>query len=127
MINKNNYFEHSRGVFKMQPTSWAAILSGAIKHTSTGEFAQEAVALGNRKWFPNFVSYSERWGTISAYWVSEDGQYLIRLSDHWSKAPKGIHQCGNIRHCWWELSGRRQSGYSSLWAGIIKFSDLVEN
>jgi hypothetical protein len=145
MITSSNYFEHSSGVFKIQPTTWAGSAISAVSIEVTYGFDgvsydakvrtdQEPVRLGNRNWLPNFVSYSITWGSLSAYWVSEDGQYLLRVSDHWSSGPVGVYQCGNIAKCWWELAGRRQPacyanpgiGNKMLWAGIIKLSDLKE-
>lgn len=139
MINSSNYFEKSEGVFKMIPSTWVkkARENCTIKSAEkicpyTGEYlyeketSQTEIKLGNHTWKPNFVSYNARYCSMSAYWVSEDGQYLLRISNHWSKAPKGVFACGNIRYCWWELTGRKQPGVNNLFGGIIKFSDLKE-
>ena len=132
-INKNNYFSSSYGRFKVQPTKWAEL---ALRHIDiecrsdplTGDrrysSKQEKVRLGNRTWIPNFVSYNARYGSVSAYWTSEDGQYLLRLSDHWSEGPKSVHKVGRIARCLWALDGRPQKAFNGFHLGIIKFSDM---
>lgn len=123
MVTISNYFECTVGTFKIQPTSWAEKCVAAI---NVAELAQGQLVLGNRQWIPNFVSYSERWGSLSAYWISEDGQYLLRVSDHWSAGPVGVHRVGYIRQCWWELTGRKQPGANGFWVGIVRLGDLKE-
>ena len=147
-----NYWEATCGTFRVQPSSWAAKALAAthvvVEATETMDMVyeynysvktkQDAIVLGNHTWFPNFVSFNPRYGSMSAYWLSEDGQYLLRLSDHWSEADKGqrVKTCGNIRACWWSLAGHRVSGVfrgkkspheKGFFLGIIKLSDLVES
>lgn len=135
MIDASNFFEASKGAFRVIPSKWVEQLKNAIDvveefddyfGSTNSRVVMNEITLGNRKWIPNFYSHSARWGSTSAYWVSEDGQYLLRVSDHWSLAQKGVHQCGNIRKCWWALTGRKQAGVDGLWGGIVKFSDLSE-
>ena len=130
-IDVNNYFLHSMGDFKVQPTSWAEKCMEALK--TDGQYA---VKLGNRKWIPNFIS-ENRYGSFSAYWVSEDNQWLLRVSDHWSSAPDQRNgdttECGSIRHCWWRILGRRQAPYTQflssgkgILAGVVRLSDMKD-
>ena len=141
MFSKNDYFEGSCGHFRIQPSSWARVAAAALEPVfdhglDLYEFDnlelvgahQNSIKLGNHVWEPNFVSISRRWGSMSAYWVSQDGRLLLRLSDHWSKAERGLTSCGAIRACRWYLDGRPQAPV--LWTehnlalGLIAFSDL---
>lgn len=138
IIDKDNYFKATCGCFKLQPQSWA---EKALDHIEievveghfdcTYKYSQREMILGNRQWKPNFVSYSNKWGSFSAYWISDDGQYLLRVSDHWSKAPKGIKTCGSIKQCYWTIQGtanktgiKHPSFSKPLWMGIVKLSDM---
>lgn len=133
MITIDNYFEATQGVFHIIPDDWVEKL---IKHFKIHVPAdccnksvvthQDDIVLDGRLWKKNFVSYSLKFKSTSAYWVSEDGQYLLRVSDHWSKASGGISQCGWIKDCWWELAGQEQFGIDGFYGGIIKFRDLSE-
>lgn len=133
-IKNYNYFSSSYGRFKVQPTKWAELALGHIEiecHSDplTGDPAgysskQTHVRLGNRIWTPNYVSYNARHNSLSAYWTSEDGQYLLRLSDHWSEGCKSVHKVGRIAHCLWALDGRPQRAFKGFHLGIIKFSDM---
>lgn len=129
-MDADNYFNTSKGVFRIQPASWADAAYNALQKGWFGKFeGQTDLTLGNRKWVPNYISESSR-GSLSAYWISENGQWLLRLSNHWSDADRGIKttKCGWIRNCWWELRGRRQPAYDNkpFTLGIIKLSDLTE-
>lgn len=133
-IKTTNYFSSSYGRFRVQPTKWAEL---ALRHFEIechsdpliGDYAgyshkQKQMRLGNRTWLPNYVSYSARYGSVSAYWTSEDGQYLMRLSDHWSEGCKSVHKVGRIARCLWALEGRPQKAFNGFHLGIIKFSDM---
>ena len=135
VINKDNYFEASYGCFEMQPPSWVAKalehIEGKWEYGVGTSYFQSEMKLGNRYWKPSFISYSSKWGSFSAYWISTNGQYLLRVSDHWSEGPKGVKTCGFIRHCYWVLNGSvKISGVEHplighpLWLGIVKLSDM---
>ena len=138
-IDTDTYFKATYGCFKLQPKSWVEKVVDHIKVTEvidyyegrSYKYGQTEMKLGNRIWKPNFISYSDKWMSLSAYWISDDGQYLLRVSDHWSKAPKGIKTCGSIKQCYWTIQGtanksgiKHPSFSKPLWMGIVKLSDM---
>ena len=96
MINKYNYFDNSEGQFILLPSAVTDILCKAYTLEVCGKdikTTQEYVTLPPVGLFePNFISYSHRYKTRSVYWVSADGQRLLRLSDHWSTVPAGLEE-----------------------------------
>ena len=84
---------------------------------------------------PNFISCGRRNRSRSIYWVSADGQKLIRLSDHWSTVPAGLEKSiravGEVRLCWWDLIGNEKTILDNqgrkLVSAIINFKDMKEN
>lgn len=135
-IDKTNYFEASRGHFKVQPVSWAWTAFEAVgpweykdpKGVSMARVynAQQKIKLGNHVWLPNFVSYSPKFNSLSCYWISEDEKHLLRLSDHWSESNiRKVNTIGNIRYCWWSLEGRFQPSVQGMHLGLISFSEMT--
>lgn len=127
MINSGNYFVSSRGVFQPLPRK---VLDAVLT-------LRPEIKLNGRRWFLNHVSYShydfeEEPTPSSIYYVSEDGQWLIRASDHWCVSRQNIrvaaHRCKRIANCRWEIPRKAvREGRGMFLAGVIKFSDLVEN
>lgn len=127
MINSSNYFVSSRGVFQPLPRK---VLDAVLT-------LRPEITLNGRRWFLNHVSYScydfeEEPTPSSIYYVSEDGQWLIRASDHWCVSRNNIrvasHRCKRIANCHWEIPRKAvREGRGMFLAGIAKFSDLVEN
>lgn len=93
MINESNYFTGTSARFAALPLTWAKRLFSLRE-------ADGVVRLGNKNFRKNFVSGS------SFYWVSTDGQYLVRLSDHWSEGSS-VTNCGWIATCRWSLENSR--------------------
>lgn len=133
MITKNNYSIRTEGTFKIIPRSWALRLKQAVQRQNIC-IGRSRIKLGNRTWIFDFRSWS-KWPANfgSAYWISADGQWLIRLADHWSEAQAPVTQCGWIRSCYWKLAGirppvkhQKRKGWktNSLQAGIIRLSEL---
>lgn len=127
MINSGNYFISSRGVFQPLPRK---VLDAVLT-------LRPEIELNGRRWFLNHVSRScdsfEAEPTPSSiYYVSGDGQWLIRASDHWCVAKRNVHlaahRCKRIANCRWEIPRKavRESRGRFL-AAVIKFSDLTEN
>ena len=137
-INNKNYFESSKGDFKIIPQNWVKkVLSVVDFHIDDNynrhfSFNAESVKLGNHNWIPNFISYSVAYNSVSIYFISEDKTHLLRISDHWSTAPKGIKTCGAIRNCYWNLKGTKPTfqvelNYNAVCGGIIAFDALQWN
>jgi len=72
--------------------------------------------------------------SLSYYFVSENNDFVIRISDHWSKSnyPKSNKlNCGNISTCFWDNYGERfsyrmpaQSYNSEMIGGLAYFRDF---
>lgn len=109
------YYESTAGVFKGIPAKWTAHVLSTPK----------VLRLGNRTWYLDFVSINDRYNSKSIYYLSEDGRYLIRVSDHWSErtSPR-VKACGRIKSCWWELSHSKHDIVGRFAGGIIRLADL---
>ena len=134
-IDKENYFVASAAEFRTIPSKWVrALLRGGKK-----------CRLGNRRYLVNYISrVDEMRGdafsggyhakSFSAYWVSADGEELIRVSDHWYLGPNArwassdkAKRCPNIASCHWRLAGKPQVVQShgfGLCGGIVRFRDM---
>ena len=133
MINKYNYFDHSKGQFTLLPSAATEMFAKAYTIEKCGNntiTTQDYVNTNIGLFEPNFISSSGK--SISIYWVSEDGKMLIRLSDHWSSVPielkENLKVFKNIRFCRWKLVGNEKTILDNqgrnLVAGIIKFDDM---
>ena len=144
-ITIDNYFDCSKGQFKEVAPAIAKqlikVLDLSIEHKEFTDFGiceleksikynEEAfIMLYGKRWDLNFVSYSQRWDSLSVYF--SDGESLIRISDHWSEGSK-VNNCGKIRSCFWTL---KKAKYSRSYAvttqrkkvqvGITRFSEMV--
>ena len=138
-ISKYNYFDKSVGKFKLLPAIVTDILCKAYTiEVCDGSVntTQDYVTFPNVGLFePNFISFCRRKRSRSIYWVSADGQKVIRLSDHWSTVPAGldksIRAVGRVRFCWWDLIGNEKTILDNqgrkLVSAIIDFKDMKEN
>ena len=143
MFNKNNYFTNSRGNFNQVHPKMVEKILGEVRSYVEMNFSPEeggwgyrftdlprSIKLGNRIWNYNFMSYSQRWGSTSIYYVSEDETHLMRISDHWSESSVDTNNCGNIRFCYWCLKGNPYRGVKikyhdkKFFGGIIPFKEL---
>ena len=138
IINKYNYFDNSEGQFILLPSAVTDMLCKSYTLEVCGKdikTTHEYIAFPKIGLFePNFISYSPRHGTKSIYWVSADGQRLIRLSDHWSTVPaelkKNIKAVGKVRFCRWHLIGNEKTIIDNqdrnIVSAIINFKDMTE-
>ena len=110
MIDASNYFEASAGEFRKLPRRITQLFLGSIG---------DSVKWAGSTWSFNFRSKS------SFYWT--DGEWLVRVSDHWSEGFVRC-ACGNIRKCRWTLCGRSRSMKEGcedgFYAGVCRFSDM---
>ena len=124
MVTVNDYFNGTRAIWKALPLTW-------VRKLLALQDSDQPVKLGNRTYTKNYSS------SESYYWISTDGSYLIRLSNHWSKGSSAKN-CQWVATCWWELAGdtghqsigtvkNRFNGYvQSKWcAGIVAFRDMA--
>ena len=138
MISKYNYFDNSEGQFILLPAVVTDMLSEAYTIEICGKeviTTQKYVNFPGIGLFePNFISFSQRYKTRSIYWVLEDGQKLLRLSDHWSTVPAGLEKSlkavGKVRLCYWDLVGNEKTIADNqgreLVSAIINFKDMKE-
>lgn len=139
MININNYFECSEGQFQEVAPAIAKQLLENLDIQLVYDYMdveenikyndKAFVMLYGKRWDLNFVSYSQRWGSLSVYF--SDGESLIRISDHWSYGSK-VNNCGNIRNCYWTFKKAKSSrSYvvttqrKRVQVGITRFSEMV--
>lgn len=103
-IDKTNYMEATTGKFKSIPRGWAQALTTVGMYTPC--------YLGGRIWKLDHANYGKKGDHFSGYWVSDDGEHLIRISDHWSYFSKrkhvetGVKRCHAIRSCTWSMKQR---------------------
>lgn len=124
-VTRDDYFISTSATWRALPLPWVRALMTARKQDIS-----TAVRLGNHHYQLDYKSRS------SWYWVSADGRFLIRLSDHWSSGSSSIN-CGRIRDCRWRLdadcgaihagAGRDRYGWRpvSYTAGIVSFSSMA--
>ena len=137
MVTKYNYFEKSEGQFKLLPAAVTDVLCQSYTVTRCGKELKTTqnyiffTKLG--VFYPDFISLGKKCST-SVYWVSENEQMLIRLSDHWSAVPveleANLKVFEKIRYCRWTLTGSEENIIENqgrnLVAGIIYFKDMIE-
>ena len=147
-INEQNYFLSSTGSFdplspKMTQRFWDALSLERpefIWDTLDGEYHLEypkkvkPVTMNGHRFDFTFLSFNQRWGSISCYWVSSDKKFLVRLSDHWSSGARRSPGCRKIRNCRWRLRKSKAKGEfpwlldeKFVEGGIIAFNKLKEN
>ena len=111
-IDRTNYMQNTVGKFKSVPAGWAKGLIDNI---------EGPVELGGKTWRLDHID-ADVPGTWSGYWVSDDNEHLIRVSDRWSFFSKvdhkqtGVKKVGNLDTCTWSLKTRPH---------CIKFGDLM--
>jgi len=137
-INESNFFKATRAEFK------------GINRKEAEEILDKYVATRRKKVKPEFIETSLgklsinfesehksaffQSRSLSYYFISENKDFVIRISDHWSESnyPRsGKLNCGSIASCYWTNFGERfnyrlpaQSYSSDLIAGICYFKDF---
>ena len=139
---REDYYNGSCGTFQPVCAAWVGRIlkgttlirteemdiDGCVRASGKVKSLPQKVRLGNHDWTINFVSVNGYFGSVSIYYRS--GDYLLRISDHWSESNLSVKQCGNIRSCYWRLKGmthqfsRLNGSDNKFQGGIIKMSDL---
>jgi hypothetical protein len=141
MTCNDEWWGATKGEFKVIPSSWTVKIRLALESNHqyelddwTGAIVEDyvtphSIKLGNRTYNFNFASgkgYKD-----SMYYLSSDGRYLIRVSNHWSgvtKCSTRTKVCHWIKSCWWTLRGvgatSRCHRDEDFIGGIISFSEL---
>lgn len=129
-IDKTNYMDATTGKFKSIPRGWAQALTTVGMYTPC--------YLGGRIWKLDHVNYGKKGDHFSGYWVSDDDEHLIRISDHWSFYSKrkhveeGVKRCHAIRSCTWSMKQRPhvvevdcpQKKHRKVAGGYIRFDKM---
>ena len=139
-IIREDYYNGSRGRFKPICSNWVKkiirnselrITEHREAYSPTTYVGEITKKLGNHVWSLNFISVNGYWRSVSIYYRS--GDYLLRISDHWSESNTSIKTCGFIRSCYWCLEGNTvqpvslKNSNNKFQGGIIKMSDLEYN
>lgn len=138
-INATNYFNSTRAEFRGLEISDAKEILEAYRVYRRKRNEPDFIV--SSKYGKLRVDYqSERKNaffhtrSLSYYFVSEENDFVIRISDHWSKSNSirsNKLNCGYIRSCYWTTDGSRftyqipsQRYPSELIAGICSFKDF---
>ena len=144
-FNKHNYYLDSFGIFKFlgkldEREFWdqgntrsREEMEQILQHVLITECKMSLEQATNFKF--DYVSYSAYWNSFSAYFINEETNQLIRVSDHWSDVNivnkiAGLTTCEFIRSCYWVLNADVQNwsalngDENSLWIGLIDFNNL---
>ena len=142
-ITARNYHVQSTGTFKAVPRSWTKKVLGQIvsDHMSLKRWSMDCfvpeVRLGNKVWRLHYVSAKPNWKSMSIYYVSIDGRWLLRFSNHWTDADSRTCKCGFISKCLWWLEGHqapldyksnkqslRVKHHAEIIGGMIPFDEM---
>jgi hypothetical protein len=138
-INSTNYFENTKADFKpISVEQGKAILEEYFKWRKKRNKPDYIEVSNFGKLKVNFesVNRNARYKSrgLSFYFVNESNDYIIRISDHWSKSNYNRSQklnCGDIASCYWTNFGEKFSiripseTYSSeMIAGKCDFDDF---
>ena len=141
-ITAGNYHLQSKGTFNAVPRSWTEIVLGKLvsDHLSLKRWSKDRlvpeVRLGNKVWRLHFVSVNAHWRSVSIYYISIDGRWLLRFSNHWTTADSRTIKCGSIRSCRWSLKGHvppvdykstksvSMKNHAEIIGGMIPFDEL---
>ena len=138
-INSTNYFENTKADFKpISVEQGKAILEEYFKWRKKRNKPDyiEVSDFGKLKVNFESVNRNARYKSrgLSFYFVNESNDYIIRISDHWSKSNYNRSQklnCGDIASCYWTNYGEKFSiripseTYSSeMIAGKCDFDDF---
>lgn len=94
-----------------QPRSWA-IKVWKESQTWNGRKCSKSVRLGNRNWH----FFSESAVSHSIYLISDDGEWLARLSDHWAWRVGKIetYSCHRVKNNFIDVGTRSKRGIRGL-------------
>jgi hypothetical protein len=139
VVNALNFFKDTKCVFKpIEPNDLKQILDAYLSYRrkrnkpefiKSEKYGNLSVDFESEKSNSFFQSRS-----LSYYFISEKKDFVIRISDHWSKSNYSRSKklnCGYIRSVFWENYGEKltyrlpsQSYSSELIGGICYFKDM---
>lgn len=133
MINRDNYFQNTKAIFKYVNSydnnnffEWTKYGYKTTAQKYIKQFVKQALNLNeNDKLEFNFLSFNKLTKSFSCYLIL-NGKKLIRISNHWSNSNLEINKCGWIRSCYWEIKGNKQKNKNvkTLQMGIVDFAKM---
>lgn len=134
MINKDNYFQNTKAIFKYKDSftndyffEWTKYGYKTTAQKYIKQYVRETLNLNeNDKLVFNFLSFNKLTKSFSCYLILNDKK-LIRISNHWSNTNlNNINKCGWIRSCYWELKGNKQKNKNvkTLQMGVVDFAKM---
>ena len=133
MINRDNYFQNTKAIFKYKYSfinddffEWTKYGYKTTAQKYIKQYIREALSLNeNDKLEFNFLSFNKLTKSFSCYLILNDKK-LIRISNHWSNSNLEVNKCGRIRSCYWEIKGNKAKNKDTkqLQMGIVDFAKM---
>lgn len=133
MINRDNYFQNTKAIFKYKDSftnddffKWTKYGYKTAPQYRIKQMVKESLSLGeNDKLVFSFLSFNKLFKSFSCYLIL-NGEKLIRISNHWSNSNLKVNKCRWIRSCFWELKGNKTKNKDTkqLQMGIVDFAKM---
>lgn len=133
MINRDNYFQNTKAIFKYKDSftnddffEWTKYGYKTTAQKYIKQYVKQALNLNNNdKLEFNFLSFNKLTKSFSCYLILNDKK-LIRISNHWSNSNLKVNKCGWIRSCYWEIKGNKVKNKNTkqLQMGIVDFAKM---
>lgn len=133
MINRDNYFQNTKAIFKYKDSftnddffEWTKYGYKTTAQKYIKQYVKQALNLNNNdKLEFNFLSFNKLTKSFSCYLILNDKK-LIRISNHWSNSNLKVNKCGWIRSCYWEIKGNKVKNKDTkqLQMGIVDFAKM---
>lgn len=133
MINRDNYFQNTKAIFKYKDSfinddffEWTKYGYKTTAQKYIKQYIREALNLnGNDKLEFNYLSFNKLTKSFSCYLILNNKK-LIRISNHWSNSNLKVNKCGWIRSCYWEIKGNKQKNKNvkTLQMGVVDFAKM---
>ena len=133
MINRDNYFQNTKAIFKYKDSftnddffEWTKYGYKTTAQKYIKQYVKQALNLNNNdKLEFNFLSFNKLTKSFSCYLILNDKK-LIRISNHWSNSNLKVNKCGWIRSCYWEIKGNKakNKNVKTLQMGVVDFAKM---
>ena len=134
MINRDNYFQNTKAIFKYKDSfingdffEWTKYWYKTTAQKYIKQYVRETLNLNeNDKLEFNFLSFNKLTKSFSCYLILNNKK-LIRISNHWSNSNlNNINKCGWVRSCYWEIKGNKakNKNVKTLQMGVVDFAKM---
>ena len=134
MINRDNYFQNTKAIFKYKDSfinddffEWTKYGYKTAPQYRIKQIVKESLSLGeNDKLVFSFLSFNKLFKSFNCCLILNDKK-LIRINNHWSNSNlNNINKCRWIRSCFWELKGNKVKNKDTkqLQMGIVDFAKM---